>query len=47
MEIKAYDPPVPQVASVPEPASILGILSIGVFGATSALKRKKDTKIIS
>ena len=28
-------------ASVPEPASILGLLAVGAFGTTSTLKRKK------
>ena len=30
--------------SVPEPASILGLLGVGAFGATSTLKRKKKQK---
>jgi len=32
------------VASVPEPASVLGILAFGAFGAASQLKRKKQQK---
>jgi hypothetical protein len=34
------EPPPPNPAAVPEPASVLGLLAIGVLGAGSALKHK-------
>ncbi|WP_017319447.1 PEP-CTERM sorting domain-containing protein [Mastigocladopsis repens] len=33
-----------KLASVPEPGSMLGILAVGAFGATSLLKRKQQQK---
>ncbi|MEW5859611.1 MAG: PEP-CTERM sorting domain-containing protein [Cyanobacteriota bacterium] len=36
-----------QTASVPEPASVLGLLALGAFGATSRLKRKQKKQINS
>jgi hypothetical protein len=37
-----YDVVAPEAESVPEPASILGLLTVGALGAGSALKRKKQ-----
>jgi hypothetical protein len=33
--------PNPDPEKVPEPASVLGLLAVGAFGAGSTLKRKK------
>jgi hypothetical protein len=33
-----------KLASVPEPGSMLGVLAVGAFGATSVLKRKQQQK---
>jgi hypothetical protein len=39
--------PIRQPASVPEPASALGILAFGAFGAGSMLKRKQKKQLNS
>lgn len=43
-ELKLFDPPGEgnEIESVPEPSSILGLLSLGSLGFTSRLKRKKE-----
>ena len=39
--ISDFNAPEPEPESVPEPASILGLLTVGALGAGSALKRRK------
>jgi hypothetical protein len=44
-KIKAEIVTIPPSTSIPEPASIVGLLAVGAFGATSAAKRKYKTVV--